>query len=106
MGSYNGIIDSTSLNGVISNNISLDGIISNNGSLVGIVSNELFFDVQITEGNTGYEPYKGCCEVCPTAFYGQVLETKNKYIPQDIVVKEIPYEVAPNEYGTTVSISS
>ena len=50
--------------------------------------------------------YEGPYAVVPKAFYGQTLETANKYLIDDVTVSQIPYFETSNDYGTTVYIGN
>ena len=50
--------------------------------------------------------YTGETVVIPMAFDAQVLECKNKTMPDDVTVTKVPYFETSNEDGTTVYIAS
>ena len=61
------------------------------------------FDVDF--GNTAtITPYTGTYDVIPKV-KGQVLETKEKYMNDDVTVYGVPYFETSNESGTTVYIA-
>lgn len=49
--------------------------------------------------------YDGPYVVIPNT-YDQVLDTQDKMLTENVVVKEVPYAEVANEYGTTVTIIS
>lgn len=50
--------------------------------------------------------YTGETVVIPMAYEAQVLECKNKTMPDDVTVTRVPYFETSNEDGTTVYIAS
>lgn len=50
-----------------------------------------------------YESYEGEYQVTPKAFNEQTLDTANKILAQDIIVKEVPYYETGNEANGTTS---
>jgi hypothetical protein len=63
-----------------------------------------FGQVQVVHGN-GLPPYEGEYEVTPKV-EAQTLNTAQKYMVQDLTVKEIPcYKVSNNAGGNTVYIA-
>ena len=51
------------------------------------------------------DPYEGSYLIIPKT-YDQDLPTEDKYCDEDIIVKEIPYSEAENQFGgNTVSIA-
>lgn len=52
------------------------------------------------------EKYTGVYEVEPSAHEEQVLETKNKFLNENVVVLKVPYFVTSNTSGNTVYIAS
>ena len=56
------------------------------------------------EGN--YKMYEGEYNITPLAFEQQELETKNKILEDNLIVKEVPYFEVSNIQGTTVYIGS
>lgn len=51
------------------------------------------------------EKYKGEYVVTPLAFNSQELNTKDKVLEENIIVKEVPYFEVSNLEGTTVYIA-
>lgn len=79
------------LNGVADGKIDLNTTINGQGSIV------------FVQHDSRYDPYTGLYEIIPTTD-DQTLETKDKLMLNDMVIKEIPtYEVS-NEYGKTFYI--
>lgn len=63
-----------------------------------------FEHFQSITGSPNIEYYEGSYTVTPKP-EEQTLETKNKYLVEDVVVKDIPYaEVTNNANGITVTI--
>lgn len=52
------------------------------------------------------ESYKGKYTIIPLAFQEQKLETKNKVLKENVIVKEVPYYETSNKQGTTIYIGS
>lgn len=58
-------------------------------------------------GGDAYPPYQGDYVVTPAANDEQTLETKGKYMKDDVIVKEIPYAETSNASdGITVYIGA
>lgn len=68
---------------------------------------ELELDV-IIEGSISpdYDMYKGSYNITPLAYNKQELETKNKIMEKNLIVKEVPFFEVSNTEGTTVYIGS
>lgn len=68
---------------------------------------ELELDV-IIEGtiNPDIDTYKGSYNIIPLAYKKQELETKNKLMEKNLIVKEVPFYEVSNQEGTTVYIGS
>lgn len=60
------------------------------------------FDIHYTPGG-GVEVYHGAYSVTPSE-NGQVLDTEDKYLSQNVEIFGVPFYEVSNEYGTTVSI--
>ena len=61
-------------------------------------------DMYIKESHDAkVEEYEGDYEVIPST-EAQTLETENKFLNQDVLIKEIPTYVTSNEYGKTFII--
>lgn len=50
--------------------------------------------------------YEGEYNITPLAFQQQELETKDKYLEENVIVKEVPFFEVSNVEGTTVYIGS
>ncbi len=57
----------------------------------------------IGSGGADYPYYEGEYVVIPKV-YEQSLDTDNKILTDDVVVKEITYNITPNEKGLTATI--
>ena len=118
----NGTINQISVSGVLSNNVNLNGTlnspkltgkIENAGSIKGIIGAGLNIIGAIKNDtlsgtlNIGgtYQDYSGAYDVTPKT-EGQILETENKILRQDVLIKKIPYFETSNEYGETIFIGS
>lgn len=54
-----------------------------------------------------YDAYAGSYEIVPKALESQTLETRNKVMKQDLVVKEVPYwETSNDANGKTAYIAA
>lgn len=51
-----------------------------------------------------YNYYKGEYDITPLAFQQQKLETKDKILKENVIVKEVPFFEVSNVEGTTVYI--
>lgn len=79
-------------------NVSLHGSISGHATLSGTIS-------EAATKPPEYLPYTGQYEVVPSVNGERVLETKNKYMTDNLVVREVPYsEVSNTAEGITVFI--
>ncbi|MFR8011272.1 MAG: hypothetical protein ACLU8W_05870 [Clostridia bacterium] len=47
--------------------------------------------------------YEGNCDITPKVI-PQKMETKNKAMREDVLIRQIPYEAVSNGSGTTVTI--
>lgn len=118
----NGTINQTSISGVLSNNVNLNGTlnspkligkIENAGgikgminaglNMVGVIKSDLLSGT-LDIGGT-YQDYSGSYNVTPKT-EGQILETENKILRQDVLIKRIPYFETSNDYGETIYIGS
>lgn len=52
------------------------------------------------------EYYEGSYEVIPKAFESSVLQTRDKYLTDDVTVTKVPYFEVSNESGKTVYIAN
>ena len=52
------------------------------------------------------EKYKGEYNITPLAFQQQELETKNRILEENVIVREVPFFEVSNTEGTTVYIGS
>lgn len=50
------------------------------------------------------EKYKGEYNITPLAFQQQKLETKDKFLEENVIVREVPFYEVSNVEGTTVYI--
>ena len=79
-----------------------------NVSLRGSISEEEQLSGKISDAATkppAYPPYTGQYQVTPSISGEQVLETKDKYMTDNLVVLEVPYsEVSNTADGITVYI--
>lgn len=86
----------------------LSGQISGKGHLSGRISPVDTLSGTISEagvGDTYYPPYKGRYFVAPEVSHEQILETKDTFLQENIVVSEIPYSEVSNVLnGVTVYI--
>lgn len=55
---------------------------------------------------TSGDPYQGPYIVTPLANEQQILNTKFKYMSDDVTVNKVPYYETSNDSGTTVYIAS
>ncbi len=89
-------------------NVSLHGSISANEQLSGSLSPVATLSGTISEAIVkppAHPPYTGSYEVTPSVVGEQVLQTKDKYMTDDLVILEIPYsEVSNTTDGITVYI--
>lgn len=84
----------------LSGKLSVTGGLSGELSVIGGLSGELSV---MTEKK--YDEYYGDYEVVPAAFNTQTLETANKVLRDDILVKEVPFFETSNDSGVTVYIA-
>lgn len=70
----------------------ITGHLPNPGTLTGV------FTIQYDK------PYDGEYTIVPSAYSDQVLNTRNKFLKQNIVVTEIPTYETSNDSGTTFII--
>lgn len=69
--------------------------------LISIESGEFDKFLEVDKNRNYYDgPY-----VVTPASHEQILETKEKFLEENVEVKEIPYFETSNEYGTTVYIA-
>lgn len=74
-------------------------------TLSGTLSSEVSFNGQI-DVTKEYEKYEGDYEITPKAFEQQILETANKALTDNVVIKEIPcWETSNPSNGTTIYIA-
>ena len=89
-------------------NVSLRGSISEEEQLSGALSPHATLSGKISDAATkppAYPPYTGQYEVTPSISGEQVLETKDRYMTDNLVVLEVPYsEVSNTADGITVYI--
>lgn len=52
------------------------------------------------------EKYEGEYNITPLAFQQQELETKNRILEENVIVREVPFFEVSNTEGTTVYIGS
>lgn len=53
-----------------------------------------------------HDTYDGPYEVTPSTLQEQTLETRDKILEEDVLVKKIPYWETSNEHGLTVYIGN
>ena len=89
-------------------NVSLRGSISEEEQLSGALSPHATLSGKISGAATkppAYPPYTGQYAVTPSISGEQVLETKDRYMTDNLVVLEVPYSEASNTAdGITVYI--
>lgn len=90
---HGGFTPDGQLTGRLSSDGHLSGKLTPTGHLTGKLSN-----------SKSYKPYTGEYEVIPKARIDQVLDTTDKLLTDDVVVREIPYEETHNESGITICI--
>lgn len=93
------------MTGVINSQTRVAGMIE---SQTKIIEGKIIANVELTATvcqSSGSEApaYTDDYEITPTS-REQILQTKDKFLKQDIVVKSIPYFETSNEEGTTVYI--
>lgn len=91
----------------LNRNDNLDVTIGDVESLDFSLGSDGYIDFGIsTPSNIGTNPYEGDYEVTPKT-YSQTLETKSKYMTDDVTILEIPYFETSNESdGLTVYIAN
>lgn len=91
-------------------NVSLHGSISANEQLSGSLSPIASLSGSISEAAVkppAHPPYTGSYEVTPSVAGEQVLQTKDKYMTDNLVILEVPYsEVSNTVDGITVYIGN
>ena len=99
-------MDECGIYGVIQAEDTLIGAVSNGGAIKGRLDT-----AGILVGSVGFPKcdyplaYDGDYEVTPRS-YEQYLDTDNKYMSNDVTIKQIPYYETSNEQGTTVYIGT
>lgn len=91
----------------INSKMALQGVVAAKQTLIGAVTGKQQLSASVNVGGTiRPESYKGEYEVTPTTS-AQILETSQKFLEDDVTVKEIPYaEVTNLANGITVTIGS
>lgn len=82
------------------------GTIGHRQSIIGLVSQEYKITGNLaTAYTTNTKPYEGDYEITPTVD-GMTLETKQRYMTDDVTIKAIPfYEVSNTSGGNTIYIA-
>ncbi len=66
--------------------------------------NDDSLEMDLEEGGSLNLPYyEGSCDITPKVI-PQKMETKNKAMREDVLIRQIPYEAVSNGSGTTVTI--
>lgn len=87
------------LDGDVSLTVMIDGDIENTQTLDGEIG-----DLSVVK-QYEFDTYDGEYEVIPSV-NEQTLDTSNKFLFNDVTVKEIPFYETSNTYGTTVYIAN
>lgn len=99
-------MDECGIYGVIRAEDTLTGAVSSGGEIQGKLDT-----ASTLVGSVGFPkcdypmPYIGEYEVTPRS-YEQYLDTNDKYMSDDVTVKQIPYFETSNDYGETIYIGT
>ncbi len=94
----NNLNGSLEVDGTISGKLAaiegFSGSLSDTGQLKGSISSQ-----------QSYKKYDGDYDIIPKAYQDQILETADKLMSSNVIVRKVPYTEAHNESGTTVYIA-
>lgn len=85
--------------------LNINGSISSDGALTGTLTTSGVLSGDLSMESTSYQTYGGSYDITPST-ESQTLNTMNKVMADDVLVREIPYFETSNEYGKTIYIGS
>ena len=98
-------MDECGIYGVVHTEDTLYGVITDGGQIQGKLQPKGVLMGEVGFPKCDYPmPYSGNYEVTPKS-YEQSLDTNDKYMTDDVIIKQIPYYETSNDYGTTCYIA-
>lgn len=99
-------MDECGIYGVIYTEDTLSGTIKDGGQIQGRLQSEGVLIGEVGFPHCDYpKAYDGDYDVTPRS-YAQTLDTNDKYMREDVTIRQIPYYETSNDFGETIYIGT